>query len=337
VAYHETVQWLMQTQLTELSRKLEDRGQYLYLDLPIGCHPDGYDVWDSPEHFASASLGAPPDPLFVGGQDWGLPATITARARLDGHQNFRKAIRRQLSVAGLLRIDHVMGIHRTWWVPHGAGATHGAYVMQPTDELFAIICIESVRARAGIVGENLGTVPPEIRTGLDQHRLLGMAMANEGDSEPRSSDLVALTSHDTPAFAAWWNGNDIEDLLELGVFDEQRAHDEREWRAESIGRLQERFGTARPRTTRDALMVWMAETDAAVALFSLDDLLMEERRQNIPGTDWERPNWRIRYTRTLEEISDDAEIMGLLDHLSSIRGAELDASRESEELLSPDI
>jgi 4-alpha-glucanotransferase len=164
-----------------------------------------------------------------------------------------------------------------------------------------------------------------------------MAMANEGDSEPRLSDLVALTSHDTPAFAAWWNGNDIEDLLELGVFDEQRAHDEREWRAESIGRLQERFGTDGPRTTRDALMVWMAETDAAVALFSLDDLLMEERRQNIPGTDWERPNWRIRYTRTLEEISDDAGIMGLLDHLSSIRGAELDASRESEELLSPDI
>ncbi|MCL1600128.1 MAG: 4-alpha-glucanotransferase [Actinomycetia bacterium] len=319
VAYHETVQWLMHTQLTGLSLSLRDRGQYLYLDLPIGCHPDGYDIWDTPEQFAPASLGAPPDTLFVGGQDWGLPATIPERARVDGHLNFRKAIRRQLSVAGLLRIDHVMGIHRTWWVPHGAGATHGAYVMQPTDELFAIICIESVRAQAGVVGENLGTVPPEIRTALDEHELLGIAMADEGETEPRFADLVALTSHDTPAFAAWWNGNDIVDLLELGVFDEQRAHDEREWRTNSILRIQERFGTDGPVETRDALMAWMAGTDAAVALFSLDDLLMEERRQNVPGTDWERPNWRIRYTRTLDEIADDTRIAFLLATLKSTR------------------
>jgi len=319
VAYHETVQWLMQTQLTHLSRILEDRGQYLYLDLPIGCHPDGYDIWDTPEQFAPASLGAPPDTLFVGGQDWGLPATIPQMARIDGHLNFRKGIRRQLSVAGLLRIDHVMGVHRTWWVPHGAGATHGAYVMQPTEELFAIICIESVRARAGVVGENLGTVSPEIRTALDRHELLGMAMANEGETDPRFNDLVAMTSHDTPAFAAWWNGDDIEDLFELGVFDQERARDEREWRTNSIHRLQERFGTDGSEMTRDALMAWMAGSDAAVALFSLDDLLMEERRQNVPGTDWERPNWRIRYALTLDEVQDDTEIMALLDRVSSIR------------------
>jgi 4-alpha-glucanotransferase len=229
-----------------------------------------------------------------------------------------------------------MGVHRTWWVPHGAGATHGAYVMQPTDEMFAIISIESVRARAGIVGENLGTVPPEIRAGLDQHSLLGMAMAKEGESEPRSSDLVALTSHDTPGFAAWWNGNDIEDLLELGVFDEQRARDEREWRADGIVRLQDRFGTDGPEMTRDALMAWMAESNAAVALFSVDDLLMEERRQNIPGTDWERPNWRIRYMRTLDEIADDAEIMSLLNHLSSIRNRRDNAPGEPQKLVPPD-
>ncbi len=336
VAYHETMQWLMQTQLADLSRKLGDRGQYMYLDLPTGCHPNGYDIWDTPDLFAPASLGAPPDALFDGGQDWGLPASIPDSARVDGHQNFRKAIRRQLSVAGLLRIDHVMGVHRTWWVPHGAGATHGAYVMQPTDEMFAIISIESVRARAGIVGENLGTVPPEIRAGLDQHSLLGMAMAKEGESEPRSSDLVALTSHDTPAFAAWWNGNDIEDLLELGVFDEKRARDEREWRADGIVRLQERFGTDGPEMTRDALMAWMAESNAAVALFSVDDLLMEERRQNIPGTDWERPNWRIRYMRTLDEIADDAEIMSLLNHLSSIRNRRDNAPGEPQKLVPPD-
>jgi 4-alpha-glucanotransferase len=336
VAYHETVQWLMHTQVTGLSRSLRDRGQYLYLDLPVGCHRDGYDIWDAPEQFAAASLGAPPDTLFVGGQDWGLPATIPEMARVDGHMSFRKAIRHQLSAAGLLRIDHVMGIHRAWWVPHGAGATHGAYVMQPMNEMFAIICIESVRAEVGVVGENLGTVPPEIRTALDEHELLGMAMANQGETEPRLVDLVALTSHDTPAFAAWWNGNDIEDLVELGVFDQQRAHDEREWRTRNIVGLQERFGTDGSVETRDALMAWMAGTDAAVALFSLDDLLMEERRQNIPGTDRERPNWRIRYMRTLDEIADDAEIVSLLKHLSSISNRRDNAPGEPQKLLSPD-
>ena len=305
IAYHETVQWLMQTQLAELSSDLEARGQFLYLDLPIGCHPDGYDIWESPGLFAPASLGAPPDPLFVGGQDWGLPASIPSLARKDGHLNFRKAIRRQLSVAGLLRIDHVMGIHRTWWVPHGATATQGAYVAQPTEEMFAIIALESHRARAGVVGENLGTVPPEVHEGLARHELLGMAVAQDGVSEPKPTDLVALSSHDTPAFAAWWNANDVEDLLDLGVFDEERAVRERKERSEVIDRLRERFGTDGSEETRDALIEWMAGTPAAVALVNLDDLLMEERRQNIPGTDWERPNWRLRHATSLEELGAD--------------------------------
>ncbi|MGI9642067.1 MAG: 4-alpha-glucanotransferase, partial [Acidimicrobiia bacterium] len=307
IAYHETVQWLMQTQLAELSSDLEARGQLLYLDLPIGCHPDGYDIWESPGLFAPASLGAPPDPLFVGGQDWGLPASIPSLARSDGHLNFRKAIRRQLSVAGLLRIDHVMGIHRTWWVPHGATATQGAYVAQPTEEMFAIIALESHRARAGVVGENLGTVPPEIHEGLAEHELLGMAVAQDGVSEPKPTDLVALSSHDTPAFAAWWEAQDVDDLLDLGVFDEERAARERTERWETIDRLRERFGTDGPEETRNALMEWMAGTPAAVALLNLDDLLMEERRQNIPGTDWERPNWRLRHSIALEDLRDDEE------------------------------
>ncbi len=319
VRYHETVQWAMDGQLRRLSGDMADRGQYLYLDLPIGCHPDGYDIWDRPELFAPASLGAPPDTLFVGGQDWGLPASIPRLARQDAHANFRKAIRRQLTVAGLLRIDHIMGLHRAWWVPHGAGATHGAYVMQPTDELFAIICIESHRAGAGVIGENLGTVPPEIRTALDDHGLMGMAMATDGTSEPRPNDLVALSSHDTPSFPAWWNGNDIEDLLDLDVFDPDRAASERQDRHAAVDHLQERFATTGMAATRDALLTWMSSTDAAVALVNLDDLLHEERRQNIPGTDWERPNWRLRHDVTLEAMARDHEFTARLDRFSEAR------------------
>lgn len=319
VRYHETVQWAMDRQLRDLSSDLAARGQYLYLDLPIGCHPDGYDIWDTPELFAPASLGAPPDTLFVGGQDWGLPASIPHLARLDGHANFRKAIRRQLSVARLLRIDHVMGVHRAWWVPHGAGATHGGYVMQPTDELFATICIESVRAGAGVIGENLGTVPPEIRTALDDHGLMGMAMATDGVTSPRPNDLVALSSHDTPSFAAWWNGNDIDDLSDLEVFDEPRAAEERRGRWRALDALQDRFGTDGVVETRDAMLTWMSSTPAAVALTNLDDLIMEERRQNIPGTDRERPNWRLRHSVTIEDMAEDGEFTGRLRSLSDRR------------------
>ena len=319
VRYHETVQWLMDLQLSSLSERLRDRGQYLYLDLPIGCHPDGYDIWDQPDLFAPAGLGAPPDPLFVGGQDWGLPATIPGRARIDGHTNFRKAIRHQFSVAGLLRIDHVMGIHRTWWVPHGAGANQGAYVMQPTEEMFAIICIESARACAGVVGENLGTVPPEIGRGLEKHGLLGMTVAQDGPNLPAPTDLIAMSSHDTPAFAAWWKGLDIVDMLDLGIFDEDRAVSEREARAHSISQLETHFSTSGPEATRDALMAWIAGTDAAIALLNLDDLLMEERRQNVPGTYMERPNWRIRNPVTIDTLAADEGFTSLLQRLAEIR------------------
>ena len=212
-----------------------------------------------------------------------------------------------------------MGIHRAWWVPHGAGATHGAYVMQPTEELFAIICIESARAGAGVIGENLGTVPPEIRVALDDHGLMGMAMATDGVSEPRPNDLVALSSHDTPSFPAWWNGNDIEDLLDLDVFDQDRARAERTERWGAIDALQDRFSTDGVVDTRDALLAWMAATDAAVALVNLDDLILEERRQNIPGTDWERPNWRLRHGTSIEEMADSEAITGPLDRFVAAR------------------
>jgi 4-alpha-glucanotransferase len=319
VRYHETVQWLMDLQLSGMSERFRDRGQYLYLDLPIGCHPDGYDIWDQPELFAPAGLGAPPDPLFVGGQDWGLPATIPTRARVDGHTNFRKAIRHQFSVAGLLRIDHVMGVHRTWWVPHGAGANQGAYVMQPTEELFAIICIESVRAGAGVVGENLGTVPPQIGEGLEKHGLLGMTVAQDGPNMPAPTDAIAMSSHDTPAFAAWWKGLDIADMVDLDIFDEERAVREREARAHSITQMESHFSTSGPIATRDALMEWIAGTDAAIALLNLDDLLMEERRQNVPGTYMERPNWRLRNPVSIDELSADESFTDLLRHLAQVR------------------
>jgi 4-alpha-glucanotransferase len=319
VRYHLTGQWLADSQLKGLNNTLRSRGQYLYLDLPIGCNPDGYDIWDKSDLYAPAGLGAPPDSLFLGGQAWGLPALIPHRSRSDGHEVFIKAVRHQLSVSGLLRIDHVMGLHRAWWVPDGLAATQGAYVLQPNDELFAIVCLESHRAAAAVVGENLGTVPPAVTEALERHRLLGMKVAQDGLKMPSEHELIALSTHDTAPLAAWWKGLDIDDGEDLGVYTDDRADTARQARSDTVAYLEEIFGTSGFADTRDAILEWMATSPAAIALVSIDDLWAEERRQNVPGTDTERPNWRARHALTVEEIAASDEIRGRLERLNELR------------------
>lgn len=318
-AYHLVGQWLATEQLEDLSDRLAARGQFLYLDLPIGCHPDGYDIWDQQAMFAPASVGAPPDSLFLGGQEWGLPATIPARSREAHHVGFIKAVRHQLSVAGLLRVDHVMGLYRSWWVPHGLSATDGAYVMQPADEMFAIVCLESHRAGAAVIGENLGTVPVAVNAALAEHRLLGMKVAVDVLREPADNELIALATHDTPPFAAWWKEQDIDDGEDLGVYRNGRGDQARRDRHDTLAYLQDLFGSSGMEETCDAILTWMARSEAGVAVVNVDDLWGEERRQNVPGTDTERPNWRARHALTLEEIVADTDLLSRLERLHELR------------------
>ncbi len=325
-AYHLVGQWLATEQLQDLSDRLSARGQYLYLDLPIGCHPDGYDIWDQQQLFAPASVGAPPDLLFQGGQEWGLPATIPQQAREAHHVGFIKAVRHQVTVAGILRVDHVMGLHRAWWVPRGLSAKDGAYVLQPTDEMFAIICLEAHRAGAAVIGENLGTVPEAISHALDQHHLLGMKVAVDGLNDPTADELVALATHDTPPFAAWWEKRDIDDSEDLGVYTDGRGDAARRERNELLDQLQHRFGTDGLEDTRDAILEWMARSAASVAIVNVDDLWGEERRQNVPGTDTERPNWRARHAMPMEDLMEKTDILSQLEHLSELRRTAQDGS-----------
>jgi 4-alpha-glucanotransferase len=325
-AYHLVGQWLATEQLRDLSNRLSSRGQYLYLDLPIGCHPDGYDIWDQQHLFAPASVGAPPDSLFLGGQEWGLPATIPARAREAHHVGFIKAVRHQLSVAGLLRVDHVMGLHRAWWVPHGLSATDGAYVLQPTEEMFAILCLEAHRAGAAVCGENLGTVPEAVTVALERHRLLGMKVAVDSLSDPTDQELIALATHDTPPFAAWWEKQDIDDGEDLGVYTDGRGDQARRDRDDTLDYLQDLLQTDGLDDTRNAILEWMARSDASVAIVNVDDLWGEERRQNVPGTDTERPNWRARHAMTVEQLTTDTGILSRLEHLHEIRDPAHDES-----------
>src|SRR5262249_1546289 len=146
------------------------RDQLLYLDLPLGLHPESYDIWRFRDFFVlHASGGAPPDPVFSNGQNWGFPPMHPDLMRLRHHQYTIAYLRNHLRFARLLRIDHVMGLHRLFWIPNGFTGDKGVYVNYPAEELYAILCVESNRSLAGIVGENLGTVPAEVNASMRRH------------------------------------------------------------------------------------------------------------------------------------------------------------------------
>jgi 4-alpha-glucanotransferase len=198
----------------------------LYLDMPLGAHGDGYDVWRYRELFAlGASGGAPPDPVFTQGQDWGFAPVHPQRSRERGHAYLRAYLRHHLRHAGMLRIDHVMGLHRLYWVPRGQPASQGAYVTYPAEEVYAMLSIESHRHQAVIVGEDLGTVPPEVSRSLKRHAVGGMFVAQyefclppKPVLRPVPRNVVAsLNTHDMPPFHAYWRGLDIEDRRALGL------------------------------------------------------------------------------------------------------------------------
>ena len=172
---HAYAQWALHDQLEDVARALEDRDQVLYLDLPLGVHPDGYDATVHASTFVpGVSVGAPPDDLAPDGQDWGFAPPHPERARVGGHPYLRASLDHHLGPARMLRLDHVMGLHRLWWVPEGAPATDGAYVRYAAEEQYAVLALAAARHHAEIVGENLGTVPPAIDEALHAHGLVGM-------------------------------------------------------------------------------------------------------------------------------------------------------------------
>jgi 4-alpha-glucanotransferase len=317
--YHTFVQWLATEQLEGVARKASKIGDGLHLDLPLGVHPEGYDVWREPHSFArEATVGAPPDTFFTRGQNWGFPPPHPDRIREHGHRYLAACLQHHMSVCGTLRIDHVMGLHRLFWIPKGFEAAEGVYVRYPAEELYALTCLESHRRRCAVVGEDLGTVPPSVRPAL-KRRGLKRTFVLQYACRPRSrwplsnlpvSGVASLNTHDVPQFAGFWRGLDIDDRLDLGLLKRADARRERSRRARLLEamlrdlRRQGRLATAHP-TVRSALrgcLSFLADSDADLVMVNLEDLWMETRPQNVPGTTTERPNWRRRMRYPLEEI-----------------------------------
>jgi 4-alpha-glucanotransferase len=314
------VQWLAHSQMDDLIKRSENNGVKLYLDLPLGVNPDGYDVWRERDSFAlDASAGAPPDLFFSKGQDWGFAPLHPQRIRENGYQYVLDFLRFQMHHARLLRIDHVMGLHRLYWVPRGFEARQGTYVNYPAQELYAIFCLESHRNRTRLVGENLGTVPPTVNEGMARHGLREMFVVQFQERPdvvaalppPKPASMASLNTHDTPTFAAHWRGDDLVESVRLGLRPRNQLKAAKKNRERiKIALIEflkrEGFLKARKRGLRDvvpALIAWLKASPAEIALISLEDLWFETRPQNVPGTSSERPNWRRKSKLSIEQIA----------------------------------
>jgi 4-alpha-glucanotransferase len=317
VTSHAAAQWAMQHQLEQLARGSVS----LYLDLPVGVNSDAYDVWRyRPLFLTDLSTGAPPDALFLGGQDWGLPPVAPAALRRDRYRYLIRCVRHHMRVSGMLRVDHVMGLFRLYCVPYGRPATDGVYIRYPHDELMAVLALESNRARCAVVGEDLGTVPDVVRPAMARHGLFRLHVGQwylpvaPGDvpGVPPAESVASLNTHDTPTFAGWWRGADIDDRRELGLIDEAQDAKERIERDVARAAL---LAFAQPRVRGEVLtdveraMVAatadLAAGPAEVVLVALDDLALDPVPHNVPGTVEQRPNWQRRVAGWSEALDED--------------------------------
>jgi 4-alpha-glucanotransferase len=335
--YHLFAQFVASQQLTTLANATRADGRLFYLDLPLGVRPDGYDVWRERDLFVrGVSVGAPPDPFFSKGQSWGFPPLHPEALRDAGHRYFIDCIRNHMRYAGVLRLDHVMGLHRLFWIPTGMGAGDGLYVQYPAEELYAILSLESHRHRTLLVGEDLGTVPRAVRTAMSRHGLQRMAVLQfDADAErkppvhvPPRNRVASVNTHDMPPFAAFWTAADVADREDLGLLDAAGAAEERERRARmrtAMLRLLRREKLLASADTEDVTRVHRACLElfgagrARVVLCAMEDLWGELRPQNSPGTVDERPNWRRKAAYAFEEFSTKPTVVETLRALDRTR------------------
>jgi 4-alpha-glucanotransferase len=311
--YHLYAQWLAQTQIEALSDQVRQGGSGLYLDLPLGAHGAGFDVWNEPELFArGVGIGAPPDGLHEGGQNWGFPPMNPAAMREQGYRHLIEVLRHHMRLAGTLRVDHVMGLHRQFWIPDGMEGRDGVYVKYPAEEIYAILALESHRNGTLVIGEDLGTVPDYVRPAMETHNVYRMivlpfAIQRDGGTliAVPPNAMASLDTHDLPTFATFW---------------EQADDDLRHRLVEHLRHTGHLAGEADLRSITAAMMTYFAAGPAKMLMLNAEDLWLETEAQNVPGTTSdERPNWRGKADLSLEQIMGDDHIRAVLQRVNALR------------------
>ncbi len=330
VDFFRWLQFEVHRQLHEISERARVLGMRIgvYQDLAIGTTPGGSDTWSYPDLFLrGAAVGAPPDPYAAEGQNWGLPPIDPRALRRQCYRYWIQLVRRAFEHAGALRIDHVMGLFRTFWIPDGLSGRQGAYVRYPSEDLLGILALESMRHDAIVVGEDLGTVPRDVPPALRKWGILSSKVLYfERDKRGFKSasrypelSLATANTHDMPTLSGFWNETDIELRSELGLLDGPAAvRGARKERAADKDALLARLGLSAPRPFEAshfprelsaAVHEFLCSTPARLVGVSLDDLAGESDPVNVPGVGADKyPSWRRKMSRTIEEISWSFEV-----------------------------
>lgn len=321
------IQFELDHQLGAVAETARRRGLRigLYQDLAIGTSPNGADTWAMPDLFVTrASIGAPPDPYSATGQNWGLPPIDPRALRRDRYRYFIRLVRSGFRNAGALRIDHVMGLFRLFWIPEGKTGKEGAYVRYPAEDLLGILALESVRHRALVVGEDLGTVPKEVPPTLERWSVLSSKVLYfEHDKRGfRAAErypalaLATANTHDMATLAGFWAGRDIDERARVGLIEGEdalakaradREHDKKALltRLAREGILSSARAPDDPAALRGAIHEFLCRTPSALVGLALDDLAGELDAVNLPGVGPdEHPSWKRKMGMTIDELRE---------------------------------
>jgi 4-alpha-glucanotransferase len=316
IQFHAWLQWLCSTQVSDAQSRAKQAGMPLglYLDLAVGPRRGAAETWCEDDSIAQGvSIGAPSDHLNPGGQNWDLAAYAPGKLAPNRYAAFRQVLRDTMRHAGILRIDHVLGINRSFWIPDDGSP--GGYIKQPFHSLLAVIAIEADRARTAIIGEDLGLVPKGFRETINARGLYSYSVLQyEKDADGRLRDptklrpqsLACFGTHDTPTLNGFRAGLDIDWWQKLGWIGEDKARVVRCERLSSVSEL-DSFGDSPTLEGSDAnfalpVHTVLARSTVAMVSVQLDDLMGQAEAQNLPGTIDEHPNWRRRAEVSLEQF-----------------------------------
>jgi 4-alpha-glucanotransferase len=328
VDFYLYLQWLAHDQLVGAQALARELGMPigLYGDYAVGSNPSGSETWvDQASYRMGAEIGAPPDPLALKGQGWGIPPQdpfVMETQRLAG---FVRLIRNNMRYYGALRLDHVMSLFRLWWVAAGDSPTEGAYVHYPLQQLLTVLALESARAACLVVGEDLGVVPDEMRRAMPEFGMYHykVLLFEKDAGRFRRPDefarraLGTVTTHDMPTLRSYWEGRDIELRRRLHLYPSVELQNEvmREREQDRIALLaalrEQGLQPAAPATPSEsftpelanALHVYLARSGTILVALQLEDLLGMVDPVNVPGTDSEYPNWQRKLTANVEDIT----------------------------------
>ena len=348
IRYFQYLQWQAAKQLAHVGAQCDALGMAvgLYLDLAVSVDRAGSDAWCEQPMFAlGASVGAPPDEFNPNGQGWGLPPLRPDRLRESGYRFFIDTLRGSMRGAGALRIDHVMGLMRLFWIPPGGTPHDGAYVHYALHEMLAIVAVESQRQRCMVIGEDLGTVADEMRGALARfqvlsYRLFYFEREHDGGFKPPAEyprhALVAISTHDLATLTGWWAGHDLRLRLSLGLFPspdifEKQLFDRAQERVRLLLAVQ-RAGLLSPDAVAEAtgaqtlppavvaaIHAYLASTPSQVMMVQLEDAIGMLEQANMPGTTDSHPNWRRKLALDLQQLAVDPQTLQLCETLAAIR------------------